>query len=172
MNNAELQRDGDVAIVTIVNPPVNTLKHAVRAELMQVMAELRDDPAVRAIVLTGSERAFSGGAEITEFGKPPQEPSLQDVIGAIEDMPKPVVAAIRGVALGGGLELALGCHYRLVWPGARVGLPEVKLGILPGAGGTQRLPRIIGVEKAIKAIVTGNHIPAEQAAAEGIADKL
>ncbi|MBV8096706.1 MAG: enoyl-CoA hydratase/isomerase family protein, partial [Acetobacteraceae bacterium] len=168
----DLRREGDVALVVIDNPPVNALKHEVRAGLVTAMHQLRDDPAVRAVVLTGSQRAFSGGADITEFGKPPQDPNLRDVITIIEDMPKPITAAIHGLALGGGLELALGCHYRVAWPGSRVGLPEVKLGLLPGAGGTQRLPRIVGPEKALKVIVSGEAISAEQALADGVIDKV
>ncbi len=130
-------------------------------------------PDAKAVVLHGTARAFSGGADITEFGKPGREPNLRQVIAAIEEMPMPVVAAIQGVALGGGLELALGCHARVAWAGARLGLPEVKLGLLPGGGGTQRLPRIAGVEKALQMIVTrhpgrrrggGPHGPGRRAA--------
>ncbi|MCW3475846.1 3-hydroxyacyl-CoA dehydrogenase NAD-binding domain-containing protein [Limobrevibacterium gyesilva] len=168
----DLQRDGDVAVIVMDNPPVNALGFALRDGLMQAFARARDDAGVRLVVLTGTERAFSGGADITEFGKPPREPNLRQVITAIEDLPKPVVAAIQGVALGGGLELALGCHYRVAAPKARLGLPEIKLGLLPGAGGTQRLPRLIGIEKALEIIVTGDPVPAPAALALGMVEAM
>ncbi len=161
-----------VAVVAMDNPPVNALGFVLRSGLMQAMEQLRGDPAVKAIVLSGTARAFSGGADITEFGQPSRDPNLRQVIAAIEDMPMPVVAAIQGVALGGGLELALGCHARVAWATARLGLPEVKLGLLPGAGGTQRLPRIVGIEKALAMIVTGNPIGAKEAAECGLVDAL
>ncbi len=129
---------------------------------MQAFGQLRAMPDAKAVVLTGTARAFSGGADITEFGTPPKPPILGDVIAMVEAFDRPVVAAISGVALGGGLELALGCHYRVAAPGAKLGLPEVKLGLLPGAGGTQRLPRLIGPVAAMKAIVGGTHIAAEK----------
>ncbi len=165
------QQDG-VAVVAMDNPPVNALGFVLRSGLMQAMEQLRGDPSVKAIVLSGTARAFSGGADITEFGQPSRDPNLRQVIAAIEDMPMPVVAAIQGVALGGGLELALGCHARVAWATARLGLPEVKLGLLPGAGGTQRLPRIVGIEKALAMIVTGNPIGAKEAAECGLVDAL
>ena len=167
-----MQRHDDVAVITMDNPPVNALGQALRSGLMDALAQLRSETGLAAIVLAGTARAFSGGADITEFGKPPTEPNLRVVIAAIEDMPVPVVAAIQGVALGGGLELALGCHARVVWASAKLGLPEVKLGILPGAGGTQRLPRVVGVEKALAMIVTGTPIGGAEAAAIGLADAL
>ncbi len=167
-----VQRHGDVAVVSMDNPPVNALGHALRSGLMEALAGLRGEAGLRAVVLAGTQRAFSGGADITEFGKPPQEPSLRAVIAAVEDMAVPVVAAIHGVALGGGLELALGCHARVAWAGARLGLPEVKLGLLPGAGGTQRLPRIVGVEKALGMIVSGNPVSGAEAAKLGLVDAL
>ncbi len=163
-----VDRDGDVAVVTMANPPVNALSNALRSGLVQALDQLASDTAVRAVVLTGSARAFSGGADITEFGQGPREPGLSSVIEKIEGYGKPVVAFIAGLALGGGLELALGCHYRLAAPGTKVGLPEVKLGILPGAGGTQRLPRVIGPVAAMKAIVSGAMMPAD--AAPGLLD--
>ena len=166
-----VQRHGDAAVVTMDNPPVNALGHALRAGLLATLGELRGS-GVRAVVLAGTARAFSGGADITEFGKPATEPNLRVVIAAIEDMDVPVVAAIEGVALGGGLELALGCHARVVWASAKLGLPEVKLGLLPGAGGTQRLPRVVGVEKALGMIVTGVPIGGAEAAKIGLADAL
>jgi 3-hydroxyacyl-CoA dehydrogenase len=168
----DLRRDGDVAVVAADNPPVNALKHEVRAGLTQALAQARDDGAVKAVVIACAGRTFFAGADITEFGKPPQSPSLHDVIAAIEAMPKPVVAALHGTALGGGFELALACHFRVAVSGARVGLPEVKLGLLPGAGGTQRLPRLVGPEKALQMIVTGEPIGASEARADGIIDEI
>ena len=163
-------RDGDVAVLTMNNPPVNALGLALRQGLMAALDALRGDVSVKAIVLAGTARAFSGGADITEFGGAMQDPNLRQVITAVEDMPVPVVAAMQGVALGGGLELALGCHARVAWPAAKMGLPEVKLGLLPGAGGTQRLPRVAGVEKALSMIVTGTPIDAADAQAAGVVD--
>lgn len=159
-----IERDGDIAVVTMKNPPVNALGHALRQGLMAALTSLRGAADVAAVVLTGSARAFSGGADITEFGKPQAPPLLGEVIGFIEDFDRPVIAAISGVALGGGLELALACHYRVAAPGCKVGLPEVKLGILPGAGGTQRFPRLIGPVAAMKAIVAGSMLAPEDAA--------
>jgi 3-hydroxyacyl-CoA dehydrogenase len=168
----DLRRDGEVAVVTADNPPVNALKHEVRAGLVEALAQVRDDDAVKAVVIACAGRTFFAGADITEFGKPTQAPSLHDVIGAIEAMPKPVVTALHGTALGGGFELALACHFRVAVSGARVGLPEVKLGLLPGAGGTQRLPRLVGPEKALQMIVTGEPIGAAEARADGIIDEI
>ena len=165
-------RDGDVAVLQMDNPPVNALGLGLRSALMDALAALRGDATVRAVVIAGSARAFSGGADITEFGKPPSAPHLRAVIEAVEDMPVPVVAAIQGVALGGGLELALGCHARVAWAGARLGLPEVKLGLVPGAGGTQRLPRVVGVERALKVIVSGTPMSAKDAHAAGLVDAV
>ena len=167
-----VERDGDVAVLTMNNPPVNALGLALRRGIVAALDGLRGDTSVRAVVLSGTARAFSGGADITEFGGPMQDPNLRQVISAVEDMPVPVVAAIQGVALGGGLELALGCHARVAWAGARMGLPEVKLGLLPGAGGTQRLPRVVGVEKALSMIVTGTPIGVEDAQAAGLLDAV
>jgi 3-hydroxyacyl-CoA dehydrogenase len=170
--SVDLRRDGDVAVVTADNPPVNALKHEVRAGLTEALAQARDDGAVTAVVIVCAGRTFFAGADITEFGKPPQAPSLHDVIAAIEAMPKPVVAALHGTALGGGFELALACHFRVAVSGARVGLPEVKLGLLPGAGGTQRLPRLVGPEKALQMIVSGEPIGAAEASDDGIIDEI
>jgi 3-hydroxyacyl-CoA dehydrogenase len=170
--SVDLRRDGEIAVVTVDNPPVNALKYEVRAGLTQALAHARDDDAVSAVVIACAGRTFFAGADITEFGKPPQAPSLHDVIAAIEAMPKPVVAALHGTALGGGFELALACHFRVAVPGARVGLPEVKLGLLPGAGGTQRLPRLVGPEKALQMIVSGEPIGAAEARADGIVDEI
>ena len=153
---------GPVAVVTLNNPPVNGLGHALRSGIVAALDQALADPQVQAIVLTGSARAFSGGADVREFGTPKagQEPTLPSVIRALDGSTKPVVAAIAGVCLGGGLELALGCHYRVAAPDASLGLPEVKLGLLPGAGGTQRLPRLIGLEPALNMIVSGQPVPA------------
>ena len=154
---------GPVAVVTLNNPPVNGLGHALRSGIVAALDQALADPQVQAIVLTGSARAFSGGADVREFGTPKagQEPTLPSVIRALDGSTKPVVAAIAGVCLGGGLELALGCHYRVALPDASLGLPEVKLGLLPGAGGTQRLPRLIGLEPALNMIVSGQPAPAK-----------
>jgi len=170
--SVDLHRDGEIAVVTTDNPPVNALKHEVRAGLTEALSQARNDGAVKAVVITCAGRTFFAGADITEFGKPLQAPSLHDVIAAIETMPKPVVAALHGTALGGGFELALACHFRVAVPAARVGLPEVKLGLLPGAGGTQRLPRLVGPEKALQMIVTGEPIGAMQARADGVIDEI
>ena len=153
---------GPVAVVTLNNPPVNGLGHALRSGIVAALDQALADPQVQAIVLTGSARAFSGGADVREFGTPKagQEPTLPSVIRALDGATKPVVAALAGVCLGGGLELALGCHYRVALPDASLGLPEVKLGLLPGAGGTQRLPRLIGLEPALNMIVSGQPVPA------------
>ncbi len=163
----DLQRDGEVAVVLMDNPPVNALGHALRSGIQMALQQADD---AKAILLTGTARAFSGGADITEFSKGQQRPILTEIITMIEAFDRPVVAWIQGLALGGGLELALGCHYRVASPGAKVGLPEVKLGILPGAGGTQRLPRVIGPVAAMKAIVGGTHMQVETL--PGLADAL
>ncbi|WP_426958371.1 3-hydroxyacyl-CoA dehydrogenase NAD-binding domain-containing protein [Muricoccus radiodurans] len=161
-----------VALVRLSNPPVNALSGAVRGGVVDALQKANADPAVRAIVLTGEGRGFSAGADITEFGKPPVSPSLSEAIASVEESPKPVVAAISGNALGGGLELALGCHARVAAPDAKLGLPEVKLGLLPGAGGTQRLPRLIGAVPALKIMVEGNPIGAEAAKAAGLVQEV
>lgn len=164
-------RDADVHILRIANPPVNTLRTAVRSGLLDgLAAALREGP--RAVVIVGAGRLFSAGAEMTEFGKPRQPPSLPEVFDAIESAKVPVVAAIHGSALGGGLELALACHARVATPGAMLGLPEVKRGFVPGAGGTQRLPRLIGGEAALRLIVTGEPVPAAEARALGFVDAV
>ena len=170
--SVDLRRDGEIAVVTVDNPPVNALKHEVRAGLAEGLNRARSDSEVKAVVIACVGRTFFAGADIMEFGKLPQAPSLHDVIAAIEAMPKPVVAALHGTALGGGFELALACHFRVAVPAARVGLPEVKLGLLPGAGGTQRLPRLVGPEKALRMIVTGEPIGAAEAKADGIIDEI
>ncbi|OYT93922.1 MAG: 3-hydroxyacyl-CoA dehydrogenase [Burkholderiales bacterium PBB3] len=163
---AQYQVHGDVALITLDNPPVNGLGLSTRQGIAAGMAQANADVAVKAIVITGAGKAFSGGADIKEFGKPTamQEPNLNSVIGVLEASPKPVVAAIHTVVMGGGLELALGCHYRVVAPGTSVALPEVKLGLLPGAGGTQRLPRVLGVEPALNMIVSGETVKSDMLA--------
>ncbi|KVE29465.1 3-hydroxyacyl-CoA dehydrogenase [Burkholderia singularis] len=166
-------RDG-VAVITLNHPPVNGLGLATRLGVVEGLERAQRDPSVTAIVLTGAGRAFSGGADITEFNTPKalQEPTLHTVIDAVESSAKPVVVAIHGVAMGGGLELALGAHYRIASSGAQIALPEVKLGLLPGAGGTQRLPRAVGLETALNMIVSGASVPSEQLAKSGLFDEL
>src|SRR5436305_1797275 len=163
---------GAIAIVTVNSPPVNALSAAVRRGIFENVKTAASDAEVKAIVLTCGGRTFIAGADITEFGKPPQPPSLGEVISALENCPKPVVAAIHGTALGGGLEVALGCHYRVAVKEAKLGLPEVKLGLLPGAGGTQRLPRAVGPELAVKMIVGGDPICAPEALKQGLVDEI
>jgi len=161
--SADYTVHGDVAVISLNNPPVNGLGLATRQAIVAGLEQAEADPAVKAIVLTGAGKAFSGGADIKEFGSPKaiQEPNLLSVIRAVENTTKPVVAAVHSVAMGGGLELALGAHYRIVAPGCSIALPEVKLGLIPGAGGTQRLPRVLGVEAALNMIVSGEPVKAE-----------
>nr|WP_288850560.1 3-hydroxyacyl-CoA dehydrogenase NAD-binding domain-containing protein [uncultured Acidovorax sp.] len=160
---AEYKVHGSVAVITMANPPVNGLGLATRQGIVDGLGRANADAAVTSIVITGAGGAFSGGADIKEFGtdKSLQEPNLLSVIAAIENSAKPVVAAMHSVAMGGGLELALGCHYRIAAPGCSIALPEVKLGLIPGAGGTQRLPRVIGVEAALNLIVSGEPVKSE-----------
>jgi 3-hydroxyacyl-CoA dehydrogenase len=164
-------RDG-VAVITLDNPPVNGLGNALRAALMQNLRTADADPAVKAVVLIGSAKAFSGGADIREFNAPRLKPDLPEVNDQQDAMAKPLVAAIGGFALGGGLELALACHYRIAAPKAQLGLPEVKLGILPGSGGTQRLPRVVPMAEAVKMMTTGNPIASEKAKELGLVDEI
>ena len=163
---ADTRIHGDVAVITLNNPPVNGLGLATRQGIAAGINQANADPAVKAIVITGAGKAFSGGADIKEFGSPKalQEPNLLSVILALENSAKPIVAAIHSVCMGGGLELALGAHYRIAAPGTSVALPEVKLGLIPGAGGTQRLPRVVGVEAALNMIVSGEPIKSEMLA--------
>ena len=163
---AEYKVHGDVAVISMNNPPVNGLGLATRQGLTDSLAKANADAAVKSIVITGTGKAFSGGADIKEFGSPKalQEPNLLSVILAVENSAKPVVAALHTVAMGGGLELALGCHYRIAAPGCNVALPEVKLGLIPGAGGTQRLPRVLGVEVAMNMMVSGEPVKSEMLA--------
>ena len=164
-------RDG-VAVITMNNPPVNGLGNALRAGLMDGLKKAEADPKVKGVVIIGGGKAFSGGADIREFGKPREKPDLFEVNDQQDAMKKPLVAAISGFALGGGLELALGCHYRIAAPKSQLGLPEVKLGILPGSGGTQRLPRVVPMADAVRLMTTGGTIPAEKAKELGLVDEI
>jgi 3-hydroxyacyl-CoA dehydrogenase len=166
------EKRGNVGIIWVNNPPVNAISVGVRAAIIDGVAKLAQDPEIEVGVLACEGRTFMAGADITEFGKPPLSPGLHDAINAVESSAKPIVAAIHGTAFGGGLEVALGCHYRVAIAGAKVGLPEVKLGLLPGAGGTQRLPRLIGIEAALGIIVSGDPVPATLAAKTGVIDKI
>jgi len=160
-----------IGIISIDNPPVNALSHAVRSGLMDAIGEAGQDES-RAVIIRCEGRTFIAGADITEFGKPPADPWLPAVVDAIEACPKPVVAALHGTALGGGFEVALGSHYRIALASARVGLPEVKLGLLPGAGGTQRTPRLAGIQAALDLMTSGSPIPAEAALEAGLVDRV
>ena len=168
----EMTRDGEVAIITLNSPPVNALSFNVRDGLYEGFKAAIADPEARAIVLICEGRTFIAGADISEFGGAQKGASLFDVQDMMENSPKPVVAAIHGTALGGGLEVALVAHYRVAVPSARCGLPEVNLGLLPGAGGTQRLPRIVGAEKALEMMTSGTHVPAKQCLEMGLVDSL
>jgi 3-hydroxyacyl-CoA dehydrogenase len=170
--SVDLDRRGRVAVITVNNPPVNALSQHVRQGLRDGVTQAVADPAVAAIAIVCAGRTFIAGADITEFGKPPKAPSLHEVLELIEGSGKPVVAAVHGTALGGGLEVTLACHYRVGVKDARFGLPEVKLGLLPGAGGTQRLPRVVGVEKALSMMVSGDPIRADDALTFGLIDEI
>ncbi|OLB51587.1 MAG: 3-hydroxyacyl-CoA dehydrogenase [Candidatus Rokubacteria bacterium 13_2_20CM_2_70_11] len=170
--SVDLERRGRVAVLTVNNPPVNALSQHVRQGLRDGVNQATADATVGAIVITCAGRTFVAGADITEFGRPPKEPGLHEVLDRIEGAPKPVVAAVHGTALGGGLEVTLACHYRVGVKTARFGLPEVRLGLLPGAGGTQRLPRVVGVEKALQMIVSGDPIGADEALTHGLIDAI
>src|SRR5688572_16376525 len=164
MSATDYRVHGDVAVISMNNPPVNGLGHELRRGIMAGFDQAAADNKVKALVLIGSERAFSGGADIREFNSPKAlaEPNLHTLIRSMEEGRKPVIAAIGGACMGGGLELALGAHFRLATAGAQIALPEVKLGVLPGGGGTQRLPRLIGAEAALNMIVSGEIVPSEQ----------
>jgi 3-hydroxyacyl-CoA dehydrogenase len=170
--SVDLTNRGRVAVLTVDNPPVNALSQHVRQGLRDGITRAQADAAVQAIVIACAGRTFIAGADITEFGKPPAEPGLHGVLDLIEGSSKPVIAAIHGTALGGGLEVTLACHYRVGVKDARFGLPEVKLGLLPGAGGTQRLPRVVGPEKALQMIVSGDPIRADEALKVGLIDEI
>lgn len=167
-----LAREGSVAVIRVDNPPVNALSQSVREGLLRAFAEAGQDPAVELVLLVCAGRTFIAGADIREFGQPPRAPLLPEVTLAIENCTKPSLAVLHGSALGGGLEVAMACHYRIARRDARVGLPEVKLGLLPGAGGTQRLPRLAGVELALEMILGGEPISADAALRHGIVDEL
>ncbi|MTH76949.1 3-hydroxyacyl-CoA dehydrogenase NAD-binding domain-containing protein [Paracoccus aestuariivivens] len=172
MSVVTIARQGDIATVTVDNPPVNALGLALRQGLWDAVAELDADPAVRAVVLICAGRTFIAGADVTEFGKPPVEPHLPELVARIEAAEKPWVAAIHGSALGGGFEVALGCRFRVALPDASVGLPEVTLGIIPGAGGTVRTPRLCGVETAVDMATAGKPLRAPKALAAGLIDAV
>ena len=167
-----LNKHDQIAVINIDNPPVNALSQAVRSGLLRCVNEAISDQNTRAIVLICSGRTFIAGADISEFGKPPLEPFLPDLLEALDNCPKPIIAAMHGTALGGGLETALACRYRIALEGGWVGLPEVKLGLIPGAGGTQRLPRIAGLENALDMITSGRHVSVEEALKMGVIDKV
>ncbi len=170
----EFRKEGDVGVITINNPPANALSFAVVKGISELVTSCKEDDSILAVVITGAGRMFVAGADIREFNmtRPVDVPEFHVLIKELEDSPKPIVAAINGIAFGGGLELAMGCHYRLIAPGALVGQPEVKLGIIPGAGGTQRLPRLVGIEIALEMIVEGDPINAERALKIGVVDEL
>jgi 3-hydroxyacyl-CoA dehydrogenase len=168
----DLSTDGDVSVITLNSPPVNALSQGVREGLDQALRTAFADANTKAVVVVCDGRTFVAGADIREFGKPRKPPGLKDFQQLFDGAPKPVVAAIHGTALGGGLELAMMCHYRVAVPSARVGLPEVNIGILPGGGGTQALPRVVGVEKALEMMTSGRHVSAKEAQASGILDEI
>ena len=167
-----IEKDGNISIITLNSPPVNALSASVREGLHKGINEARNDGESEAIIIICEGRTFIAGADISEFGQEPKGPSLFEVQEFIEDSNKPVIAAIHGTALGGGLEVALTCHYRIAVPSAKCGLPEVNLGLLPGAGGTQRLPRVVGVEKALQMVTSGQHVPAKQCLEMGLVDEI
>ena len=172
MQSVTTERHGDVLVILVNNPPVNALSWHVRQGLKDGIEEALADDAIKAVVLRCAGQTFIAGADITEFSKPPQGPDFNEVLNTIELAGKPVIAAIHGTALGGGLETALVCHYRIAVPSAMLGVPEVKLGLLPGAGGTQRLPRIVGVEVAATMVSSGDPLPASKAKELGLVDAL
>ncbi|QEW23638.1 Fatty acid oxidation complex subunit alpha (plasmid) [Marinibacterium anthonyi] len=167
-----VRRDGEIAVVTLDNPPVNAISEAVRKELFEMVGQLDADPGVRAAVLICAGRTFLAGADVREFGKPPVEPHLPDVVDRIEGAEKPWVAAIHGAALGGGFEIAMGCRFRVAVESARVGLPEVTLGVIPGASGTVRTPRLAGIETAVDLVTSGRPTPAGKALKAGLIDAV
>src|SRR6202790_5090206 len=167
------ENENGIGVITIDNPPVNALSPGVPEGIVAALDKGNADPAVTAMVLIGAGRSFIAGADIREFGKGPSTPPTgRRPYDVLDGSAKPVIAAIHGYALGGGLEIALACHYRVAVPSAKVGLPEVQIGILPGAGGTQRLPRLIGPKAALDMIVSGRHVPTEEAHALGIINEV
>ena len=167
-----IEKEENISIITLNSPPVNALSAPVREGLHKGINEASNDKEIEAIIIICEGRTFIAGADISEFGKEPKGPSLFEVQEFIENSNKPIIAAIHGTALGGGLEVALTCHYRIAVPSAKCGLPEVNLGLLPGAGGTQRLPRVVGVEKALQMVTSGQHVPAEQCLEMGLVDEI
>src|SRR5580692_11264987 len=163
---------GRIGVIWVDNPPVNALSQALRQGMIEALTKAQGMPEIQAMVLAGKGRTFIAGADITEFGKPPKEPTLLEVIARFEASEKPIVVALHGTTLGGGLEVALGCNYRVAVRDAKCGLPEVKLGLLPGAGGTQRLPRLVGVQKALEMIVSGDPVTAPTAKELGLVDHV
>ncbi|HEY6642450.1 3-hydroxyacyl-CoA dehydrogenase NAD-binding domain-containing protein [Povalibacter sp.] len=174
MNHINYETHGAIAVIGLTSPPLNSLGFPLRQQLAAGLDRAIDDPAIAAVVIIGSERAFSGGADITEFGTPLvfAHPNLLSLIDRLDASPKPVIAAIAGACMGGGLELALGCHHRIARADAQIALPEVKLGLLPGAGGTQRMPRLVGLERALNLIVSGAVVPASQFAGTPLFDHI
>ncbi|MES1948674.1 NAD-binding 3-hydroxyacyl-CoA dehydrogenase [Salinisphaera sp. C84B14] len=166
------ERDGDIGVITVDNPPVNALGHAVRQGIVDALDKGLADDGAKALMIIGGGRTFPAGADIREFGKPPQEPSLPDVVQTLENSDKLLIAAVHGTALGGGMEITLGCDYRVALDSAKMGLPEVNLGLLPGAGGTQRLPRLIGAKAAMQAIVEGKPMKAAKLKDMGVVDEV
>ena len=171
MSVVSYQLEGDIGVIRLNNPPVNALSHVLRTGIQDAVTQAQNDASL-ALVLICEGRTFIAGADISEFGKPPMLPSLPELLVVIEASQKPIIAAIHGTALGGGLETALACHYRCALSSAQVGLPEVKLGLLPGAGGTQRVPRLTGVKAALDLMTTGTPIAAAQAQSIGLIDKV
>ena len=167
-----LEVDSNIAVLTLNSPPVNALSAKVREGLHEGVKQTTEDDNVKAVVLICEGRTFIAGADITEFGQAPKGPSLFEVLDMIENSSKPIISAIHGTALGGGLEVALTCHYRIAIPSAKCGLPEVKLGLLPGAGGTQRLPRVVGAQKALQMVTSGEHVPAKECLEMGLIDEM
>ncbi|RME34766.1 MAG: enoyl-CoA hydratase/isomerase family protein, partial [Gammaproteobacteria bacterium] len=163
---------GDIVVITMSSPPVNALGPGLRSALAEAPDSFAGDEDARAAILRGAGRHFCAGADVTEFERPPQPPWLPELVAQVESRQKPVIAAIHGSALGGGLELAMGCHYRCALPDARVGLPEVTLGLLPGASGTQRLPRLTGVARALEIMTSGRPLGAREASELGIIDRI
>ncbi|WP_421952962.1 3-hydroxyacyl-CoA dehydrogenase NAD-binding domain-containing protein [Pelagibacterium sp.] len=172
MTLVSITRDVEIAIVTVNNPPVNTLAQALREQLLEAVDRLGADASIRGVVLLCAGRTFFAGADVNEFDKPPMPPHLPDLVAAIENAPQPWLAAIHGAALGGGLEVALGCRFRLAAGSASLGFPEVVLGVIPGASGTVRTPRLIGVDAAVELITSGKPVTAEKALAVGLVDKV
>ena len=167
-----LEVNSNIAVLTLNSPPVNALSAKVREGLHEGVKQTTEDDNVKAVVLICEGRTFIAGADITEFGQAPKGPSLFEVLDMIENSSKPIISAIHGTALGGGLEVALTCHYRIAIPSAKCGLPEVKLGLLPGAGGTQRLPRVVGAQKALQMVTSGEHVPAKECLEMGLIDEM